>query len=62
MQSMRPSRPSIVLTQINVRSQEQPPEPTHQEDRTQPYTWEIELSNGIEIEFDKDFRVIDIDD
>ena len=26
------------------------------------YTWEIELSNGIEIEFDKDFRVIDIDD
>lgn len=26
------------------------------------YTWEIELSNGIEIEFDKGFRVIDIDD
>ena len=26
------------------------------------YTWEIELSNGIEIKFDKDFRVIDIDD
>ena len=25
------------------------------------YTWEIELSNGIEIEFGKDFRVIDID-
>ena len=23
------------------------------------YTWEIELWNGIEIEFDKDFRVID---
>lgn len=26
------------------------------------YTWEIELSNGIEIKFDKEFRVIDIDD
>lgn len=26
------------------------------------YTWEIELSNGLEIKFDKDFRVIDIDD
>ena len=26
------------------------------------YTWEIELSNGIEITFDKEFRVIDIDD
>ncbi len=26
------------------------------------YTWEIELSNGIEIEFDREFRVIDIDD
>ena len=26
------------------------------------YTWEIELSNGIEIEFDKDLRVTDIDD
>ena len=26
------------------------------------YTWEIELSNGIEIKFDKAFRVIDIDD
>ena len=26
------------------------------------YTWEIELSNGIEIKFDKEFHVIDIDD
>lgn len=26
------------------------------------YTWEIELSNGIEIKFDREFRVIDIDD
>ena len=26
------------------------------------YTWEIELSNGIEIKFDREFHVIDIDD
>ena len=26
------------------------------------YSWEIELSNGLEIEFDKNFQVIDIDD
>ena len=26
------------------------------------YTWEIELSNGLEVKFDKDFRVIGIDD
>lgn len=27
-----------------------------------PYKWEIELNNGLEIEFSKDFRVIEIDD
>ena len=26
------------------------------------YSWEIELSNGLEIEFDKQFNVTDIDD
>ena len=26
------------------------------------YTWEVELSNGLEIKFDRQFRVIDIDD
>lgn len=26
------------------------------------YTWEIELTNGLEIKFDRNFRVIDIDD
>ena len=26
------------------------------------YTWEVELSNGLEVKFDKDFRVIGIDD
>lgn len=26
------------------------------------YSWEIELSNGLEIEFDKQFKVTDIDD
>ncbi len=26
------------------------------------YTWEVELSNGLEIKFDRNFQVIDIDD
>ena len=26
------------------------------------YTWEVELSNGLEIKFDNQFNVIDIDD
>lgn len=26
------------------------------------YSWEVELSNGLEIKFDRQFRVIDIDD
>ncbi|WP_302150976.1 PepSY-like domain-containing protein [uncultured Alistipes sp.] len=26
------------------------------------YTWEVELMNGLEIKFDKNFQVIDIDD
>lgn len=26
------------------------------------YTWEVELSNGLELKFDKYFRLIDIDD
>ena len=26
------------------------------------YSWEVELSNGLEIEFDKQFNVTDIDD
>lgn len=26
------------------------------------YTWEVELSNGLELKFDKHFRLIDIDD
>lgn len=26
------------------------------------YTWEVELSNGLEIRFDRNFQVIDIDD
>ncbi|EKC66242.1 hypothetical protein OBE_06041, partial [human gut metagenome] len=26
------------------------------------YTWEVELSNGLEIKFDRKFQVIDIDD
>lgn len=26
------------------------------------YTWEVEIANGLEIKFDRQFRVIDIDD
>lgn len=26
------------------------------------YTWEVELSNGLEIKFDRNFQVVDIDD
>lgn len=26
------------------------------------YTWEVELSNGLEIKFDRNFQIIDIDD
>lgn len=26
------------------------------------YTWEIELSNGLEVKFDRDFQVLEIDD
>ena len=33
----------------------------HTADRDK-YTWEVELSNGLEIKFDRNFQVIDIDD
>lgn len=26
------------------------------------YTWEVELSNGLEVKFDRDFQVLEIDD
>ena len=31
-------------------------------DNRNAYTWEVELSNGLEIKFDNQFNVIDIDD